>query len=78
MIQFASTAAPTRLARAVLLPATALVATSKRNGASVRAGAAMAMGFVPNLGSAPNVGTTAAPPAVIVTPIMSCSAASMA
>ena len=69
---------PTRMARRILLPAMAEVATSKSIGASRRAGAAMAMGLVPSRGLAPNVGTIARPAAVKQTPTMSCWAACMA
>ena len=59
-----------------MLPATCVVAMSNTNGASFRAGAAHAHGFVANIFSPAWVGTIdMGLPAVVVSPIMSCSSA---
>ena len=74
-IQPGITFTPNRLASAILLPATELMAASKMNGGSFLVGAAIAMGFSPTIGFAPPTGATFTPPVVIAMPIMSCSSA---
>ena len=66
---------PRRCTSRTLLPAIELIDPSKMNGASSRVGTAIAIGLRPISGSAPKVGVTLTPPAVIETPIMSCSRA---
>jgi len=69
---------PTRVAKPILFPATAEVATSNRMAGCCFAGAAIAIGLVPRRVCAPKVGTTLGWVAVMHIPTMSACAASMA